>query len=78
MGLLLVAGNLRLVATERMFEDEGILHGSPSDQVFVDDPLEDRRVALAIPGAVRVDDGDRSTLTYPQTVGFGPQNAPSV
>ena len=78
VGVLFVPGTFRLVAPERMFEDEGILHGPPRDQVFVDDPLEDRWIALAIPGAIGVDDGDRSTLAHPQTVGLGSQNASSV
>jgi hypothetical protein len=45
------------------------------NQVVLDDALENRRVALAIPGAFRIDDRNRTALTDAQAVGLGPQYA---
>ncbi len=39
-----------------------------TDQVLMDDPFEDGRVALPVPDAFRVDDGDRAAAADAQTV----------
>src|SRR6185295_12019650 len=46
-----------------------------ADQMFLHDPLEDRRIALAVPRALRIDDGNRSAFADPQAVGLGAENA---
>src|SRR5215217_1877377 len=46
--------------------------------MFLDNALEDRRVALAVPGTFRVDDGNRPALADPQAVGLGAQDAALV
>jgi hypothetical protein len=38
--------------------------------VLLDDPLEYGRITLCVPGSFRVDDGDGTILTDPQTVRF--------
>jgi len=43
--------------------------------VFLNDPFEDRRITLSIPGPVRVHDSDGATLTHAQTVGLRSKNA---
>ena len=46
-----------------------------ADQVLLDDGLEHRRVALAVPGAFRIHDRNRTALTDPKAVGLGAENA---
>ena len=49
--------------------------GLAADEMFLDDPLEDGRIALAIPRAFRVDDGNRSRLADAEAVRLRAQNA---
>src|SRR3954447_14194692 len=58
-----------------MLDDRGVAHRLAADQMFLDDPLEDRRIALAIPGAFGIDDGNRPAFADAQAVGFGSENA---
>jgi acetyl esterase/lipase len=44
-------------------------------QVFLDNLLQDRRVARTVPGAFRVDDRNRPAFTDAEAVGFRPQDA---
>ena len=53
-----------------MGQNERIAHGAPPDQMLLDDPLERRRIALAIPRPLWIDDGNRSTLADAQAVGL--------
>jgi len=55
--------------------DEVLDDDLPADQVFVDDALEHGRVTLAVPGALRVDHRDRSSLADAEAVGLGPQDS---
>src|SRR5262249_43832841 len=75
--LVVVRGRWSLL-TEGMLEDQVILDDPAVDQVFLDDSLENRRVALAIPGAFGIDDGDRPSLADSQTVRLRPQDAAAV
>ena len=59
-----------------MLDDDRVADRSAADQMFLDDPLEDRRIALAVPGAFRIDNGNRSAFANPQAVGLGAENAP--
>src|SRR5678815_6095943 len=51
--------NRLLIAGKRRLSDQVVLHRSAADEMLLDDSLEHGRIALAIPGAFRVDDGDR-------------------
>ena len=46
-----------------------------ADQVLLDDALEDRRIAPAVPRALRIDDGDRPAFADAQAVRLRPQDA---
>src|SRR5438876_9652476 len=48
---------------------------SAADEMFPDDPLENRRIAVPVPGAFGIDDGNRPALADAQAVCFGPENA---
>ena len=43
--------------------------------MFLDDALENRRIAVPVPGAFGIDDGNRSALANPKAVCFCPQDA---
>ena len=43
--------------------------------MFLDDALQDRRIALAVPRAFWIDNGYRTALTNAEAVGFAPQDA---
>src|SRR3954447_16231674 len=58
-----------------MLDDCGVADPTTADQMFLDDPLEDWRIALAVPGAFRIDDGNRPAFADAQAVGFGSENA---
>ena len=66
-----VRGPLR---PQRTRKDTRPLDHAASDQVSLDDPLENRRVARAVPRPFRVDDGDRPAFADPQAVGLGAQH----
>ena len=55
--------------------DHQVGHRAAIDQVRLDDALQVFRRAIAVPGAFRVDDGDRATDTHSQAVRLGPQHA---
>src|SRR5436190_10309474 len=57
-----------------MLRDERIGHDATPNQVLLDDPLEDGRIAVRVPRALRIDDGDGAALADPQAVRFRPQN----
>src|SRR5579863_108666 len=49
--------------------------GPASDQVLLNDALDDVRGDRVIPGAFGIDNGDRAVLADPQAIGFGAVNA---
>ena len=55
--------------------DEVLGHQVPRDQMFLDDPLEHRRVTIAIPRALGIYDRDGAVLTDPEAVCLRAQNA---
>src|SRR3954468_2135210 len=57
-----------------MIGDQVVGDDASADEMFANDPLEHRRIALAIPRSFRVDDGDRATFTDAEAVGFRPQD----
>jgi hypothetical protein len=46
-----------------------------SDQVFLNNAFEHRRVTLAVPSSFRVHDGNRTTLADAEAVGFRAKDA---
>src|SRR3977135_898963 len=58
-----------------MPRDERIVDDAAGDQMFLDDPLEHRRIAVRVPRAFGIDDGDRAAFADAKTVRFRPQNA---
>lgn len=71
-GLGLVAGG------EGTFQDQEFLHDASPHQVFLDDALEDARVAFAIPGALGIDYRDGPTLADAEAVGLGAIDPPQL
>jgi hypothetical protein len=43
--------------------------------MLLDDPLEDRRIALAVPRPFRIDDGDWTAVADAKAIGLGAQDA---
>ena len=60
---------------EWMSSIKWVVDDAAADEVFLDDPLEHRRIALAVPGAFRIDDGDRAAFADAQAVRLGAQDA---
>jgi hypothetical protein len=60
---------------ERVPDDERGFDDVAGDQMFLDDPFEHRRIALAVPRAFRVHDRNRAAFTDAEAVGFRTQDA---
>src|SRR4051812_26965704 len=60
---------------QRMLRDERIRDEASADEMLLNDPLENGRVAPGVPRAFRVDDRDRSAFANAQAVGLGAQDA---
>ena len=58
-----------------MARDEVVLDNPSADQMFLDDPLEHRRIAPSIPRALGVHDRNRAAFADAEAVRFGAQNA---
>src|SRR6478736_9367062 len=63
------------VAAERMGRENILGHGAASNQVLLDNALEDRWRYGVVPRAIRIDHRDGSVLADAQAVGFRPVNA---
>ena len=59
------SGCMDVFSSHRMLDDQVFLDDVPADQVLLNDPLEYRRVAVSVPGALGIDHGDWPTLTHP-------------
>ena len=55
--------------------DQVLTHNAAGDQMFLNDSLQHRRIALSVPGTFRVDDGNRTTFADAEAVGFGAKDA---
>ena len=55
--------------------DQIFTHDAAGDQMFLNDPFQNGRIALTVPGTIWVHDGNRSTLADAKTVRLGSQNA---
>ena len=55
--------------------DQVVSDDAAGDQMLLNDPLENGRVALAVPRTFRVHDRNWTTLTDAQAVGFGAKDA---
>ena len=58
-----------------MRDDQQLRDRTAADQVLLNDALEDRGIAFAVPGAVGIDDGNRPAFADPKTVHFRSQDA---
>src|SRR5260370_24688437 len=58
-----------------MTDDERVFHDASADEVFLDNPLENRRIALPVPRPFRIDDGDRPAFADPEAVGLAAKDA---
>ena len=58
-----------------MLEDDRVAHRLAADQMFLDDPLEDRRIALPVPGALGIDDSNWPAFADAQAVRLGAEDA---
>src|SRR5215211_6674666 len=65
----------REALAERMLRDQMVADDPAGHEVLLDNTFQHRRIALRVPGAVRVDDGDRPAFANAQAVRFGPQDA---
>src|SRR4029450_8483146 len=72
--LFALRSSLNIVA-ETVHIDEEIANELTADQMLLDDPLKHRWIAGAIPGAFRIDHGNRSALADPQAIGFRSQDS---
>src|SRR5436190_14193195 len=57
-----------------MLRDQRVMDGTSTDQVFLDDPLEERRIALSVPRAFWIDDRDRPAFADAEAVRLGAQD----
>jgi hypothetical protein len=55
--------------------DQVFTQNAAGDQMFLDDSLQHRRIALSVPSTFRVDDCNRTTFADAQAVGFGAKDA---
>ena len=55
--------------------DQVISDDAAVDQMLLDDSLEDRRIALAVPRSFGIDDGDWTTVADAKAIGLGAQDA---
>src|SRR5947209_5757545 len=58
-----------------MLRDQRLGHEAAGDEVLLNDPLEDWRIAPGVPRAFRIDDRDRSAFANAQAVGLRAENA---
>src|SRR5437764_14742146 len=61
-----------------MLRDQRVDDRTAADQVLLDDPLELRRIALAVPRAFGIDDCNRTAFADAQAVGFTAENSALV
>ena len=66
------------VHREPALGDKVLGDNAAAQEVLLDDPLQHRRVARAVPGAFRVDDRDRPALANPQAVGLRAEDAAAL
>lgn len=70
-----LAGRRLRRGIEWMSRDQEFTDDVSVDEVFLDDALEHRGIAGAVPGTFGVHDRDRSTLADAETVRFGSKDA---
>ena len=61
---------IQLMRLDQMLGDH-----AAGDQMLLNNPFEHGRIALAVPGAFRVHDRNRTTLADAEAVGFGAKDA---
>src|SRR5262249_23217143 len=60
---------------QRMLSNEGVDDRPAADEMLLNNPLEDRRIAFAVPGTIGIDNGNRSAFADAQAVGFRSHDA---
>ena len=55
--------------------DQVFTYDAAGDQMFLNDSLQHRRIALSVPGTFRVDDCNRTTFANAEAVGFRAKDA---
>ena len=63
------------LSAEADVRDHEVCDRLSADEVLLDDALEDGRIAVPVPRALRVDDRDRAAFADAQAVRLRPQNA---
>src|SRR3954447_1203226 len=58
-----------------MLRDQRVFDDPAADQVLLDDPFENRRIAPGVPRAFGIDDRDRTAFADPEAVRFAAQDA---
>src|SRR5438105_273079 len=58
-----------------MTGNQGVLNESAGNEMFLNDPLEHRRIALRVPRAFGIDDGNGPAFADPQAIRFGAKDA---
>src|ERR1051326_1333293 len=58
-----------------MTRDDVFVHDTSADEMFLDDPFENGRIASGVPRALGIDDRDRSAFADAQAVRLRPQDA---
>src|SRR4051812_15779604 len=61
-----------------MLDDPQVLDRTAADKVLLDDALEGRRTALAVPRSFRVDDRDRAPFADTEAIGLRAEHAPLI
>ena len=57
-----------------MRQNQAVLDDAAADEMLLDDSLEDGRIALPVPGALRIHDRDRTAFADPEAIGLRPQD----
>src|SRR5689334_2229196 len=58
-----------------MLRDEVVSDDPPADQMLVNDAIEHRRIAPAVPGALWIDDDDRTVVADAEAIHLRPKHA---
>src|SRR6185295_7113040 len=58
-----------------MSRNQILVHHAAANQMLLNDPLEHRRIALAVPRPFGIDDRNRSAFADPQAIRFGSKDA---
>jgi len=63
------------LGAERVSHNQKLFDDATVDEMLLNDPLEDRRIACGVPRTFGIDDGDRAAFADAKTVRFRPEDA---